>query len=89
MIHLIGKYYMEVDERNYTVVKEKDKLDKNGNKTYTHVGYCSSCLDAMKLLQRTVVADRLKGADMSLSQALEAIREQTKIVEDAMNGIDV
>lgn len=89
MIHLIGKYYMEVDERNYTVVKEKEKPDKNGNKTYGHVGHCSSCLDAMRLLQRRVVADKLKDSDMELSEALMIIREQTKIVADAMRGIDI
>ena len=87
MIHLIENYYADPNNMGFTLVIDKGRKDKDGKALYDTVGYCGSFEEVIYLLKRKVVNDRLKEESMELREALQVIRDATREITGAMEGV--
>lgn len=87
MIHLIENYYADPNNMGFTLVMDKGRKDKDGKSLYDTVGYCGSFEEVIYLLKRKVVNDRLKKEPMELRQALQVIKDTTREIAEAIEGI--
>lgn len=81
MVHLIENYYAIPNNMGFTLAVDKGKTDKDGNKIYDTIGYCGSFEEAVSLLRRKVVDQRLQNGSYELSEALaviENVKEEIK-----------
>lgn len=87
MIHIIDNYYAQANNYGYTVLKERDTLDKDGNKTYATLGYCGKLKEAIRMVLKDMMQSHAEGKAMELREALQYIKDQTDRIEKAMEGI--
>lgn len=87
MIHLIKNYYATPNNMGFTLLKKKSRKDKEGNPVYETIGYCGNFEEAILLLKRRVVNDRLSEGSMELAEALQVIRDTTREITDAIKGV--
>lgn len=88
MIHLIQNYYADPNNMGFTLVIDKGRKDKDGKVLYDTVGYCGSFEEVIYLLlKRRVVDDRLKTEPMELREALQVIKDTTREITRAMEGV--
>lgn len=66
MITLFDSYAIKVDEHNYTLIKLKNKLDKNGNEIYSVIGYYSSVKNCLKALYNLLQRNAIIGNKMTI-----------------------
>lgn len=78
MVHLIENYYAIPNNMGFTLALDKGKTDKDGNKIYDTIGYCGSFEEAVSLLRRKVVDQRLQNGSYELSEALENMKKIIK-----------
>lgn len=87
MIHLIENYYADPNNMGFTLVIDKGRKDKDGKALYDTVGYCGNFEEVIYLLKRKVVNDRLKEEPMELKEALQVIKDTTREITEAMEGV--
>ena len=54
MIHIIDDYYVTGGARDYTLLKDTHREDKNGNTVYKTLGYYGSVANAVEGLRKTL-----------------------------------
>lgn len=87
MIHLIENYHADPNNMGFTLVIDKGRKDKDGKALYDTVGYCGSFEEVIYLLKCKVVNDRLKEEPMELKEALQVIKDTTREITEAMEGV--
>lgn len=83
MIQLYKDYYAKVDDNCYTLVFDKRKTDKEGNKLYDSIGYYGTLKSCINGLRRHLEKKELQKADLSLQEAIKKIQE----VGETIKGI--
>lgn len=91
MIRVIGDYLIDVDELNYTVKVDKHRtaIDKKTGAelpVYEVKGYYNSLDAAIKGVRDLAIANSLKGAEMSLNEAVKAVADITDWFVLILNG---
>lgn len=76
----IAPYQIHCDGSNYTVVEKTDKKDKDGNKIFKTIAYCSSTENALKKICRLLVDDTEK--TYSLKQYFKEFTEHINKIEN-------
>lgn len=98
MIHIIGDWYIDVDQYSYTLEQYAGtSVDKDGveRKNYKNQTYHATFEKALKHFGREILTEKLSEKDMELSEAIEIVKkcnEQIKFeIERLMNigGTDV
>lgn len=85
MIRVNDDWVIDIDEHNYITKRDKHKTtkqkQKNGTMKEVQVfeieGYHPSLIRALERIGEEILRDRLRGADMSLTEAVNAIKECT------------
>ena len=84
MIRINDDWVVDVDQYNYILKKDMHrtvKAKKKGEQDvplYVTKGYFSSLRKALDRLGEEIIMDRLRGPEMSLREATQAIRECTE-----------
>ena len=95
MIRLNDKYVITIDERQYCLCKRTVvKTGENkGKENLTPFGYYPTLTQALDRFARQSIINRLKDANMSLSEAVRAIRESNaevaRLIKAAFQEITV
>lgn len=81
IITIDEKYYVERDERNYTLKEKTGKVDKNNNSVDKTHGYFSSLLSTMTYLKH------LKVLSSASKMTIDKYIKEVKRVNDELNSI--
>ena len=87
MIRLTDKYAVEVGDTAYILYRTKiSSGEKHKGREYlTPIGYFTSLGGALNSFRKEVIADDLRGVDMSLSDAISKIEASNEKVERLIN----
>ncbi len=86
MIHVIDKYYIKADDRDYTVCEQK--TDKEGNISYKPISYHIGLSHAVQRVMRIIQAERLSEHDMTIYEAIREVKslhDEFEKMLDALN----
>ncbi len=87
MIHIIDDYYVTGGARDYTLLKDTHREDKNGNTVYKTLGYYGSVANAVEGLRKTLCRELTAGNNMELYEAVRAFKRIVKELERATEGL--
>lgn len=92
MIRLSDDYFITVDEQNYGLCKDYQRLDKNGYPVYKPLGYFGSLKELLNYWTEYSVRKELSSkGEITLSDAVEIIKscleECRKTIENAIPDI--
>ena len=87
MIHIIDDYYVTGGARDYTLLKDTHREDKNGNTAYKTLGYYGSVANAVEGLRKTLCRELTAGNNMELYEAVRAFKRIVKELERATEGL--
>ncbi len=88
MIELVDGYYILVDDYSYALVKERGSIDKRtGKKQLYHLGYYGTVEKALQALAKELARNKLKGASVGITEAVNAIRESNQTVEKLLENL--
>ena len=92
MIRLNTDYLIDVDDMNYTLVKDNHKTytDKNGieRKSFTNISYYSSLENALKGARKYFINKSLQEYEMTLGEAIKRILEVNKQFDEMIKDIN-
>lgn len=86
MIRINGDYFIEVDTYNYTPYRDTHKADKKGKPIYKLVGYYPSLDQALAGIVKNMNARDFEENTYSLQEAVEIIKQSTKVFTDLRRG---
>lgn len=78
MIHIIGDWYIDVDQYSYTLEEYAGtSVDKDGveRKNYKNQTYHATLEKALKHFGRVILTEKLSEKDMELSEAIEIVKD--------------
>ena len=87
MIHIIDDYYVTGGARDYTLLKDTHREDKNGNTAYKTLGYYGSVANAVEGLRKTLCRELTAEKNMELCEAVRAFKRIVKELERATEGL--
>lgn len=87
MINLIHDYVVDVDQHNYTLMRDKHKRNKKGNPIYETLGYYSSLEGAISAAKQCCIKTHLGKEVYSLHEAIEIIRQVNKEFSDLLKEV--
>ena len=92
MIRLSEDYFITVDEQNYGLCRDYQRLDKKGNPVYRPLGYFGSLKELLNYWTECSVMKELSNTgEITLSDAVEIIKngleECRKVIESAVPDI--
>lgn len=74
MIHIIDNYYVDGGTRDYTLLKDTGKTDKNGKRLYKPVSYHSDVAGAVENVRKIKCRELTAEEDMTLCEAVKAFK---------------
>lgn len=77
MIHVLGKYGIEVSDKCYAAGKIGKQTDKKTGVEFDYIqnpAYCTSIQSALKAIRKRMQLDALKNIDGELEMAINEIR---------------
>lgn len=90
MIKLTENYVVQVDVHNYTLLRDRGRVDKDGKPTYETLGYYGDLAGAINGAIQHMTRLRLSDGKHDLADALRVIRECTGefkgLLEKVMEG---
>ena len=78
MIEVINDYYIDVNDLNYTLKKDRGTYDKHGNRNYKTYGYYDSLRSALVACVDQLQRDKLSSDTFTLQEGIRAINEVTE-----------
>lgn len=87
MIHIIDEYYVTGGARDYTLLKDTHREDKNGNTVYKTLGYYGSVANAVEGLRKTLCRELTAEKNMELYEAVRAFKGIAEELEKATEGL--
>jgi len=92
VIRLSDDYFITVDEQNYGLCRDYNRLDKKGNPTYRALGYFGSLKELLNYwTEYSVRKELLNTGEITFSDAVEIIKssleECRKTIENAIPDI--
>lgn len=89
MIKIDDDYYIDVDDKCFTVKIDTHKTDKKGNIVYTTVGYYKNLQNAIKGAIDSKNKKKLKTGTYDLKEALKIVMDNndtfTKLLDKVIN----
>lgn len=86
MIKVNEDYFIEADEKCYTLKLATHKQGKNGNELYNTIGYYKTLESALSGAVEHANRQKLK-ADVSLLEAITIVRDGRKQLEDLLKKV--
>ena len=77
MIEVINDYYIDVNDLNYTLKKDRGTYDKHGNRNYKTYGYYDSLRSALIACVDQLQRDKLSSDTFTLQESIKAINDVT------------
>ena len=87
MINLIHDYVVDVDQLNYTLMRDKHKRNKKGIPIYETLGYYSSLEGAILAAKERCTKIYLGTGTHSLHEAIEIIKQVNKEFSDLLKEV--
>lgn len=87
MIHIINNYYAVPNNMGFTVVQDKGKVDKDGNKLNTIIGYCGNIEEVCHLAYNVAAGEKVAERDMELSEAIQIMKDTKQMIHKALEGL--
>lgn len=74
MVHIINDYYVTGQARDYALIKDTHKKDKNGDTVYKTLGYYSSIANAVEATRKIQCRELTAKENMELCEAVNAFK---------------
>lgn len=78
MIRLINGYAVQVDQYNYSLVRDTGRKDKQGSPVLKYISYHGSLESAIRACRKDCIKRSLMEFDGQLDEAIRVLREQDK-----------
>ena len=91
MIHVLGKYGIEVSDKCYAAGKIGKQTDKKTGVEFDYIqnpAYCTSIQSALKAIRKRMQLDALKNIDGELETAINEIRALDERFEKLIKKIN-
>lgn len=87
MIHIIDNYYAVPNNMGFTLIQDKGKLDKDGNKICTTIGYCGDIAEVCWLAYKAVAGEKIGKRDMEFAEAIQVMKETKEMIHKILEGL--
>lgn len=87
MIHITKNYYAKPDgDIGFNLVQKRK--DKNGNDTYSILGYCGNIEEVVRLAYRHLTGKICAERDMELKEAIQIMKDTREMIREALGEFE-
>lgn len=87
MIHIIDDYYIDGGARDYILLKDTGRADKDGNAIYKSISYHSSVSSAVENVRKIKCREITAEKNMELYEAVNAFKSIGMDLRKATEGL--
>ena len=87
MVHIINDYYVTGQSRDYVLIKDTHKEDKNGDAVYKTLGYYSSIANAVEAIRKIQCRELTAKENMELCEAVNAFKAIADNLQKTTEGL--
>ena len=87
MIHIIDDYYVDGGAKDYKLLKDMHRVDKEGKDIYKAVGYYSSAANGVESVRKIKCRELTHEQNMMLCDAVKGFKQIAEELEQATEGL--